>query len=83
MSFIHSEHKIISQGNILSISFQHGNNSHAIIVIEGDVVAAPSTNKVVVKINPEAETAYAQLDNKGHYTCVFPSVEKYNQLVHF
>lgn len=83
MQLIHSERKIIARGNILTISFQHGNNSHAIIVTDGDPVSIPLANKVIVKIDDTVKCAHVEMDNKGHYTCVFPSIETYRELVQF
>ena len=83
MSLIYSDRKILTRGDILTLSFQHGNNPHAFIVTNGDVVATPHANKVAIKIDPVAAVAYVEMDNKGQYTCYFASIEAYNELVRF
>lgn len=83
MQLTHPTHKVLMSAEILTLTFQHGDGSHAIIVTDGDIVATPKANKVTVKITAEIKRPTVEMDDKGHYLCLFPSVESYNGLARF
>lgn len=83
MQLVQHTRKVLMSAEILTLSFQHGDGSHAIIITNGDLVSTPKANKVTVKIDTDATRPTVEMDDKGHYLCIFPSQENYNNLVKF